>query len=214
VKAGRVKGLDATAPLADNAERIVRLRLEELCAFIPDALDEREVEALHDMRIAAKRLRYVLEVTSASCFGPYARTAAKRARDLQGLIGEIHDCDVALPRVQEVARERREADVAALLSRADPAAVDLMPDLAPDLPHADEHRGLATLATYLESRRRLLYGRFLVLWQELEREGFRPRLEYALAERPGQGAGDGIPDGVAPFTPRSPDVDDGPSAPS
>jgi hypothetical protein len=203
VKAGRVKGLDATGPLADNAERIVRLRLEELCGFVPAALDVAEVEALHDMRIAAKRLRYVLEVTAASCFGPYARTAAKRAKDLQALIGEILDCDVALPRVREVAAQRRAADAAALFARAAPGASDLAPDLAPDLPHADEHRGLATQETYLTERRALLFGRFLERWQELEREGFRPRLEYALAERPGS---DGAP---APpsFTPRSPDVD-------
>lgn len=200
MKAGRVRGLDPTAPLADNAERIVRLRLEELLGFIPAALDVAEVEALHDMRIAAKRLRYVLEVTAPSCFGPYARTAAKRTRDLQDLIGEIHDCDVALPRVRHVADGRRAADVAALLARADAGATDLVPDLAADLPHADEHRGLATLETYLHARRALLYGRFLVLWQELEREGYRARLEYALGERP-------APPGTPPFTPRSPDVD-------
>lgn len=200
MKAGRVKGLDPSAPLADNAERIVRLRLDELCGFIPAALDVTEVEALHDMRIAAKRLRYVLEVTAASCFGPYARTAAMRTRDLQDLIGEIHDCDVALPRVRRVADERREADAAALLRRVDPDAVDLAPELAVDLPHADEHRGLVTLQTYLRARRALLYGRFLVLWQELEREGYRPRLEYALAERP-------VAPGTPPFTPGSPDVD-------
>lgn len=202
MKAGRVKGLDPAAPLEDNAERIVRLRLEELCAFIPAALDPDEVEALHDMRIAAKRLRYVLEVTASSCFGPYAGTAAKRARDLQGLIGEIHDCDVALPRVRAVAADRRAADVAALLEAAPADAADLAPELASDLPHAAEHRGLATLQTYVEARRTLLYGRFLLLWRELEREGFRPRLEYALAERP---AAEDAP----PFTSRSRDGDVG-----
>lgn len=206
MKAGRVPGLDPAGPLADNAERIVRLRLQELCAFVPAALDVEEVEALHDMRIAAKRLRYVLEVTARSCFGPYARTAAKRTRDLQDLIGEIHDCDVALPRVRRVAAERREADVRALADRADPEARDLAPERAADLPHAAEHRGLQTLQTYLTARRALLYGRFLALWQELEREGYRARLEYALAERPG--------DDVQPFTSRSRDLDVGPPDPT
>ena len=63
VKAKRVKGLDPEAPLADNAERIVRVRLDELTSFMPKATDPDEVVALHDMRIAAKRLRYILEVT-------------------------------------------------------------------------------------------------------------------------------------------------------
>ena len=63
MKARRVKGLDPAAPLADNAARIVRVRLDELCSFMPRATDPSEIVALHDMRIAAKRLRYVLEVT-------------------------------------------------------------------------------------------------------------------------------------------------------
>ncbi|MGX6447558.1 CHAD domain-containing protein, partial [Patulibacter sp. S7RM1-6] len=183
VKARRVRGLDVAAPLADNAERIVRMRLDELHDFVPAALDPAEVEALHAMRIAAKRLRYVLEVTAAACFGPYARTAAKRARDLQDVIGEIHDCDVALPRVRRVADERRRADAAALLARAGEAR-DLDPELAAGAPHADEHRGLAALEAYLVARRELLHARFLRLWRDLGREGFRARLEYALSERP------------------------------
>ena len=65
VKARRIKGLDPEGPLADNAERIVLVRLDELCGFMPRAADPAEWVALHDMRIAAKRLRYVLEVTGA-----------------------------------------------------------------------------------------------------------------------------------------------------
>jgi CHAD domain-containing protein len=194
MKAGRVPGLDVTAPLADNAERIVRLRIEELYAFDPAVLDVAEVEALHDMRIAAKRLRYVLEVTAEPCFGPYARTAAKRTRDLQDLIGDIHDCDVALPRVRAAAEARRADDAQALLERADAEARDLDPGLAAELPHAEEHRGLATLEAYLVARRGLLYGRFLALWEQLGREGFRARLEFALAERPATFTS-GSPDG-------------------
>ena len=62
MKARKVKGLEPTATLADNAERIVHVRLDELCSFVPQALDPAEVTALHDMRIAAKRLRYILEL--------------------------------------------------------------------------------------------------------------------------------------------------------
>jgi CHAD domain-containing protein len=60
MKARNVKGLEPQGTLADNAERIVRVRLDELQSFIPEALDPDEVTALHDMRIAAKRLRYIL----------------------------------------------------------------------------------------------------------------------------------------------------------
>ena len=79
MKARPVEGLEPDGTLADNAERIVRVRLDELCAFMPRASLPEEVVALHDMRIAAKRLRYILEVTGA-CFGPYASTATRHAK--------------------------------------------------------------------------------------------------------------------------------------
>ena len=96
MKARRIDGLDPDGPLADNAERIVLVRLDELCGFMPQAADPEEWVALHDMRIAAKRLRYVLEVTG-HVFGPYAGTATKHVKELQDLLGEIHDCDVQIP---------------------------------------------------------------------------------------------------------------------
>jgi len=97
VKAREVKGLEPEGPLRPNAARIVRTRLDELRALIEPALDPGAERAQHDLRIAAKRLRYVLEITE-TCFGEEASTARRAARELQGVLGEVHDCDVMLPR--------------------------------------------------------------------------------------------------------------------
>jgi hypothetical protein len=184
MKARKVKGLDPRGTLADNAERIVRVRLDELVSFVPAALRPGEVTALHDMRIAAKRLRYVLEVTADVCFGPYAATALERVKDLQDLLGEIHDCDVQLPRVLARMEELRTADARAARERAPDDADDLDPRYATRTAHARTWRGLETLAIYLKARRELLFASFLELWTKLERDGFRARLEYAAGERP------------------------------
>jgi hypothetical protein len=183
MKARRVKGLDPDAPLADNLQSIVGVRLDELCSFVPKALDPAEVKSLHDMRIAAKRLRYILEVAAEPCFGAYATTAIKRTKDLQDLLGELHDCDIQLPRVRALHNELRAADALEARARAGDAP-DLDPTLASGTPHAEDWRGLETLAIYLEARRGLLFERFLELWRSLERDGFRARLKYAIAERP------------------------------
>ncbi len=113
MKARKVEGLDPAAPLRDNAARIVRTRLEEICSLAEPALDPAAATAQHDLRIAAKRLRYVLEVTGA-CFGAEADAARKAARQLQDVLGDIHDCDVMLPfadgveSLQALLRTRRE----------------------------------------------------------------------------------------------------------
>jgi hypothetical protein len=182
VKARKVAGLDPDGTLADNLQRIIALRLDELCGFMPRARDPEAVTALHDMRIAAKRLRYILEI-GAPCFGDYAAIAAKRAKDIQDLIGEIHDCDETIPRVGGLIEQAQRADVHAARGRAAAGAEDLDPQLAAGAPQADVYRGLHTILTFLRARREMLYERFLELWTDLEREGFRSRLEYALDER-------------------------------
>ena len=174
MKARRVKGLDPVAPLAGNAAKIVRVRLDELTSFMPKASDPKEVVALHDMRIAAKRLRYVLEVTG-SCFGPYAASSVKLVKELQDLLGEIHDCDVQIPAIGEFAERLLAEDAAALH-----AAGDGDPKRAP---HAREHAGVALLQAHLRARRLALFDEFLELWGSYERKGFRARLEYAVSER-------------------------------
>jgi CHAD domain-containing protein len=186
MKARRVKGLEPDGLLIDAAEKIVTVRLGELMAFAPKVFDPSEVKALHDLRIAAKRLRYVLEVTG-DLFGPYAAKALDRTKDLQDLVGEIHDCDELVPRVLALVKELRREDVSAVVKEAG-RAKDLDPALAAAAPNAEAYRGLEVLVVHLRARREQLFARFLAFWTELEREGFRARLEYAISERPAAAA--------------------------
>jgi hypothetical protein len=178
VKARQVKKLDPAAPLGENAARILKVRLAELNSFIPRALDRSEVEAQHDMRIAAKRLRYVLETTG-FCFGGPADTARRRARDLQDILGEMHDCDVMLPRVRRHAEELQAEDAAAVRALAG-AAPDLDPRLAARAPNLDAYAGLDLLAVHLRARRELLFDRFVAFWERQEETATWLRLERAI----------------------------------
>ena len=162
MKARPVKKLDPTGPLRENAARMVLVRLDELRSFAPDALEPDASGEQHDMRIAAKRLRYVLETTEL-CFGPPARSARKRASDLQGLLGELHDCDVMLPRIERHLAELRASDAEAVQTRAGDAP-DVDPALAARAPHRTAYRGLEVLAVFVEARRNLLFERFTEFW--------------------------------------------------
>ena len=180
MKARRVKKLDPRAALAENAARIVRVRLEELRSFAPDALDPESSAVQHDMRIAAKRLRYVLEATG-FCFGRAGTTARRRTKDLQDLLGEVHDADVMLPRLSEHRAMLRAGDAAAVRDRAGQAG-DLDPELAARAPHRTTYRGFEVLEVYLIARRLLLFERFIALWEESEEKGVWQALDRA-AER-------------------------------
>lgn len=101
MKPRTVGGLDPGGPLRGNASRIVQTRLDELRGFSDDALAPDAGAAQHDMRIAAKRLRYVLEIVG-PCVGEEAHVAHRAAKKLQSVLGDLHDCDLMLPKVEGI----------------------------------------------------------------------------------------------------------------
>jgi len=74
-------------------QAIIRDRLAELESLSSDLYKPFDVEALHEMRIAEKRLRYAIELFDA-CSKPSLMPVAKRAARLQAALGKVHDCDV------------------------------------------------------------------------------------------------------------------------
>lgn len=101
MKARAVKGLDPDGQLRPDVVRILLTRLDELRGFAGDALAPEASEAQHDMRIAAKRLRYLLE-TFQSCLGEEAAEARRAAKQLQSVLGDLHDCDLMRVRVEGI----------------------------------------------------------------------------------------------------------------
>ncbi len=91
---GRVYEIETLpADLSDRARAAIVLRLEEFLAYEPHiAYPERATE-LHHMRIAAKHLRYTLEIFE-PLYGKALRKPLKVVKEIQEQLGEIHDCDV------------------------------------------------------------------------------------------------------------------------
>lgn len=114
MKARAVEGLDPAGTLRPNVARIVATRLDELCSLSNAALVADASEAQHNLRIAAKRLRYVLELFASCLGGKGAEEARRTAKQLQSALGDLHDCDLMLSKVEGIGsveallRERRE----------------------------------------------------------------------------------------------------------
>lgn len=151
--------------LLRRAYLTISLRLEELLAFEP-SVDQPQAHAEHHaMRIAAKHLRYAMEIFQAvqeeALAGP-----VKLARECQTLLGDIHDCDVwveQLPAFLDQERERTvEFQGTARGTGKLQAGIDLLLD--------DRKR-----------QRDKLFGRFQALWKQAQSEDVWRSLIEALA---------------------------------
>jgi CHAD domain-containing protein len=81
---------------AEAAALTVAVRAEELFAHSAGVLDTSDIERVHDMRVATRRLRAVLEIF-APCF-PRAehRAVLREVKALADALGERRDPDVQL----------------------------------------------------------------------------------------------------------------------
>ncbi len=81
--------------VTENARRIVRARLAELYVWSQYVHDESRAREQHQLRIAAKRLRYTLELFR-DFLPEQAGECIKALKNLQDALGLLHDCDVLL----------------------------------------------------------------------------------------------------------------------
>lgn len=112
------------------------MRSAEVFEHSDGVLDVEEIEPLHDMRVATRRLRAALEVY-APCFpAKRRRKALKRVKALADALGERRDRDVAIEFLAEFAGEAPESDrpaVEALIERLRREQLQANEELAPFL---------------------------------------------------------------------------------
>jgi len=105
----RLNQVKAASPYVfEQAHLNISLRLEEFLSYESCVRKPEQVAELHAMRIAAKRLRYTLEIF-ASLYEDELKQPLKIVREAQEMLGDIHDCDVwgqYLPQFIEEERAR------------------------------------------------------------------------------------------------------------
>jgi CHAD domain-containing protein len=101
-KAREIEGLHAAMPFAEAAAATVAVRADELFEHSADVLDTSDIERVHDMRVASRRLRAVLEIY-APCFPKdQFRPLLKEVKALADALGERRDPDVLLDRLAQL----------------------------------------------------------------------------------------------------------------
>lgn len=184
-KAWPVERLDPDAPLDLNARRILRVRVGELYSYEPIVSDPLATVALHDMRIAAKRLRYTLELF-AEVFGDTGKRQIERVKALQEDLGTLHDLDVRIEMIADELVTLTTEEIAALnaaLASSHPstyrALTTAMLRPPPDAPAS----GLYALLGRQHTERQQTYRQFKARWDQYALEGMRNDLSHLSSTR-------------------------------
>ena len=152
-----------------QAKKNVRKRLKKLFDESSGLADAEQRERHHTMRIAAKRLRYTLELAGPVYSGDPAdgdlASTADAVKRLQTLLGEIHDCDVWVEKFKDFARK-----VAGEIQRCFGTS-QRFERLRPGLDYLRQER---------KDRRRQVFGELVTFWQELKDQGVWDRLATIL----------------------------------
>lgn len=118
-----------------------------------------DVEELHELRIAAKRLRYAIELFT-SCWGEVITPYAEQIAEIQSHLGELHDCDVWIENLGKVLIGKKS-----------------------DFINEDERQAAVRLMSEFTKRRTKHYRAALKLWNDWQTNGFVGELQ-TLIQRP------------------------------
>jgi len=152
---GAAPAAEAPALSARDARRQIALRLEQMLAYEPYIATPENIEELHAMRIASKGLRYTME-NFAPLFGKQLKWPIRQVKQVQSMLGDIHDLDVwmeFLPEFIDAERQRHEAFFGHRrgFKRIETGVLHMLADL--------------------RDRRQTTYEQFLALWAKQSREG-------------------------------------------
>lgn len=177
-RAWPVDDVDPDASLAVNARRILGVRMAEYFSYAGIVPLEQAVEPLHDLRIAAKRLRYTLELFHV-VFGEAGKQQIERIKAIQEELGALHDHDVRIALILDELQRTASEQVASVGQQLAAAPVREHGAIAAALlrpPPDDPRRGLIALLGREHARRGERYRSFRALWDEQLAAGLRSDL--------------------------------------
>ncbi len=175
---------DQDGTLQAHARRQSIARLADLYGQASFVHDETRDKELHQMRIAAKHLRYCLEIFRV-CFGSEIEQRIGDIKTIQDKLGQIHDCDVLveLARSQGIALAGRQFDELTALAgtpmNADARRSTLRAALIPP-EGADPRLGILVLLGKKLEERHTRYTGFTRWWDEQDDAGLRGKLYACL----------------------------------
>lgn len=135
---------------------VVGTSLQNLLALGTSLYHPFEYKELHEMRIAAKRLRYAVELFTA-CWGEAIAPYAEEIAEMQAALGEAHDCDVWIKSLGERLPHKHSARTA-----------------------DSNHQTALWLLSEFVKKRTKQYRLALKIWRRWQNEQFAERMQLLL----------------------------------
>jgi CHAD domain len=182
-KARPITGLDPLAPTGKNARLIAKVRLEDLYSWESYVDNPYHIRELHNMRIAAKRLRYTFEVFE-DVLPAASKPIVEELVKIQDELGTLHDTDVLIALLRLCLGSQDTVpmvDYAHSSAKAQERNVKFLvaPELVANLldpavsPTTEERYGLELFLQSQEQLRETQYDTFRQHWYALQARDFR-----------------------------------------
>jgi CHAD domain-containing protein len=150
--------------LLKRARKYVLAAAEELTSHQDSLAEPQQIARHHEMRIAAKRLRYTMEVFRPAYDGELDGQIDS-VKDVQTLLGEVHDCDLWIERLANFLRAEWERTVT--YCGDDEPMVEIQP-------------GIEFLRQRLQRKRDETFTQLSLYWDQLRDREFWSELAQTL----------------------------------
>jgi len=100
-KAREIPGITPDLPYAIAAARVVEIRAEEVVEHAHGVLDMGDIERVHDMRVATRRLRAALEVFRPCFPQDEFKGVLREVKSIADALGERRDRDVTIATLED-----------------------------------------------------------------------------------------------------------------
>ena len=112
--AAPIPGLTPDATFREAAASAVEVRAEEVFSFRERVLDTTDIEGVHDMRVATRRLRAAMEIFAVCFPRDQHRRALREVKELADVLGERRDPDLMIDGLEGIAAKLAPGDRAGI----------------------------------------------------------------------------------------------------
>lgn len=113
-KAKKIPYLNPNQPLGISLQKILRTRFDEMISFEQGTVEGSDIEELHGMRVASRRVQAMLKVFRGAFPKKKYKAEYNELRSLIRALGEVRDYDVFIDKIEKFKSQQTTPDKRAI----------------------------------------------------------------------------------------------------